>query len=340
MAQSETLARKAKGRETKKLHFDVSTGLKRVLGRELITNDEVAIFEMVKNSFDAGANTVHIHFGDNSVVVADNGSGMSYEDLNSKWLFVAYSSKRNEDSSNFRQQAAERHVAGSKGIGRFSSDRLGEQLILQTRPKGRAETVHRLDIDWNSFERNDKEHFEEVPVEYVETDSFEVPQALQKFTSSLKSGTIIELRKLRRKWNRSELLDLKSSLAKLINPFGADTDTFTIHINAPAELEDDKQVKARAAKEEPLSRDLVNGKVGNFIFSELREKTTFIQVTIVDGQINTTLTDRGEIVYKIREPNPYKNLNHSGFKCEIFYLNHSSKLTFARRVGLPSVNFG
>jgi hypothetical protein len=33
----------------------VSTGLKTVLGRELITDDEVAIFELVKNSFDAGA---------------------------------------------------------------------------------------------------------------------------------------------------------------------------------------------------------------------------------------------------------------------------------------------
>jgi hypothetical protein len=38
-----------------RLHFDVSTGLKRVIGRDLITDDEVAIFELVKNSFDAGA---------------------------------------------------------------------------------------------------------------------------------------------------------------------------------------------------------------------------------------------------------------------------------------------
>ena len=38
-----------------KLHFDVSTGLKRVIGRDLITDDEVAIFELVKNSFDANA---------------------------------------------------------------------------------------------------------------------------------------------------------------------------------------------------------------------------------------------------------------------------------------------
>jgi hypothetical protein len=40
---------------SKELHFDVSTGLKSVLGSELITDDEVAIFELVKNSFDAGA---------------------------------------------------------------------------------------------------------------------------------------------------------------------------------------------------------------------------------------------------------------------------------------------
>ena len=51
-------------------------------------------FELVKNSFDADANTVHLYFGEANVIVADNGSGMSYDDLTTKWLFVAYSSKR------------------------------------------------------------------------------------------------------------------------------------------------------------------------------------------------------------------------------------------------------
>ena len=62
----------------KDLHFDVSTGLKRVLGQELITDDEVAIFELVKNSFDAGARSVKIMFDYDRIVVADNGSGMSH----------------------------------------------------------------------------------------------------------------------------------------------------------------------------------------------------------------------------------------------------------------------
>jgi signal transduction histidine kinase len=337
-------AKKRDASETTKLHFDVSTGLKRVLGRQLITDDEVAIFELVKNSFDAGAGTVHLYFGEGNVVVADNGSGMSYDDLINKWLFVAYSSKREGGSEDdFRNVAANRHFAGSKGIGRFSSDRLGHEIILQTRPKqGKSGIVHNLTVDWQRFEKSDKEHFQRVPVTYAETDAFRLPDDLREFGASLRHGTVIEVRKLRRTWDRDRLLALRSSLAKLINPFGDKADRFRILITAPAEEAGDKAVVDRATKNgtEPLAKDIVNGKVGNFIFSTLRDKTTFIQISIADGQIHTTLTDRGELIYKIREPNPYKQLDQSGFKCEIYYLNQSAKVTFARRVGLPSVQFG
>jgi signal transduction histidine kinase len=345
MERRKNLAKMPKESETKTLNFDVSTGLKRVLGRELITDDEVAIFELVKNSFDAGADTVNLYFGDANVVVADNGSGMSYDDLTDKWLFVAYSSKReNGSGKDFRDVAAERrNFAGSKGIGRFSSDRLGQQIVLQTRPKrGKGGIVHHLSVDWQRFEKNAKEHFEKMPVTYSETTAFELPEELEKFGKNLSHGTVIEIQKLRRKWDRARLLALRSSLAKLINPFGDKGDKFTITITAPAQEQEDKQLRAAAAKkgEEPLARDIVNGRVGNFIFSALQEKTTFIRVSIEGGHINTSLTDRGELIYQVREPNPYKHLDQSGFRCEMYYLNQSAKLTFARRVGLPSVQFG
>lgn len=326
-------------------HFDVSTGLKRVLGRELITNDDVAIFEMVKNSFDARANTVHIYFGEDSVVIADNGDGMSYEDLKDKWLFVAYSAKREQNlEKDFRDVVAERgHYAGSKGIGRFSSDRLGDILILQSRPKAKKSgVVHKLEINWSDFENDDKKRFETIPVEYSEEKKFKLPNALGKFASDITHGTVIEVKTLRQEWSREALLSLKSSLAKLINPFGSGVDSFNIFITAPAEVAEDKKITAKAAREKakPFSKDIVNGRVGNFIFSDLQERTTFIVVSIGDGYLNTTLTDRGEIVYRIRESNPYKQLEGSEFRCEIYYLNQSAKVTFARRVGLPSVQFG
>ncbi len=172
VAKNDSIVPKNSGQSkaTPDLHFDVSTGLKRVLGRELITNDEVAIFEMVKNSFDARARTVYLHFGDDSITVADDGSGMTYDDLQNKWLFVAYSSKRiRNDRDEFRERVIERtQYAGNKGIGRFSSDRLGERLILQTRPEENTnKDVHNVTVDWEKFEQNDTEHFESVPVAYT-----------------------------------------------------------------------------------------------------------------------------------------------------------------------------
>jgi signal transduction histidine kinase len=324
-------------------HFDVSTGLKTVLGRNLITDDEVAVFELVKNSFDAGAHTVHLYFDSHRIFIIDNGSGMSASDLTDKWLFVAYSAKREPNSNaDFRDVAADRrHFAGSYGIGRFSSDRLGGEIVLHTRAT-RTGSVHKLTIDWIRFEKDDKEHFERIPVAHDEVANFELPPALREFEADLKTGTVIEIKKLRQKWNRQRLLRLKSSLAKLINPFGDETDKFGIVITAPEELDTDQVVKTKASKkgEQALSKDIVNGQVGNFIFSALQEKTTFIQVTIEDNHVLTSLTDRGELIYRIREPNVYKNLKDSGFRCEMYYLNQSAKATFARRVGLPSVQFG
>lgn len=326
------------------LNFDVTTGLKRVLGRELITDDQVAIFEMVKNSFDANATIVHIYIDDERIVVADNGDGMSLDDLHNKWLLVAYSSKREGADRDYRDVAADRHFAGSKGIGRFSSDRLGETLDLRTRPRAKTKgAIHHLTVDWSRFEQNSKQRFETIGLDYDETDTFALPPQLKKFADTLTHGTVVSITDLRDQWNRRSIATLKSSLAKLINPFGEEADAFAIYITAPNEADEDKRQKRAAAKEDggdPSANNLINGRVGNPIFAALQSKTTFITVEIDGDSITTTLTDRGETVYKIKEPNQYQHLADSGFKCTIYYLNQSARLTFARRVGIPSVNFG
>jgi signal transduction histidine kinase len=324
------------------LHFDVSSGLKSVLGGELITDDEVAIFELVKNAFDADADQVHLFFDNNRIVIADNGLGMSYEDLQTKWLFVAYSSKRvSNASAGFRDEIAQRRqYAGSKGIGRFSSDRLGEEIELQTRPQAEASgPVHLISVDWNKFDVDPHQHFEKIGVRYEpRPGGFDLPPGLPK----LRHGTAISILKTRRRWDRVKILALKSALAKLINPFGATTDGFRILVHVPAELQADSAAKAQAVKKgsEQTLNSVVNGEVGNFIFSTLQEKTTFIDVKIVGDYIESSLTDRGELVYRIREPNAYPLLASSEFQCQVFFLNTSAKLTFARRMGVASVQFG
>jgi signal transduction histidine kinase len=137
---------------------------------------------------------------------------------------------------------------------------------------------------------------------------------------------------------------LKGALAKLINPFGSSTDGFAIHISSPDQKQSDKEAAKRAKLkgEEVLPTNIVNGDVANFIFSDLRDKTTFIEVRVSNSgkQIESSLIDRGELIYRICEPNEFKRLSKSGFRCEVFFLNSSAKQTFARRMGVPSVQFG
>src|SRR5579862_9634347 len=76
------------------LYFTVKSGLKDIIGNDLILDDFIAVFELVKNSFDAHASKVKIIFNKDSIVIWDNGKGMNQTDINKKWLSVAYSAKK------------------------------------------------------------------------------------------------------------------------------------------------------------------------------------------------------------------------------------------------------
>ena len=105
------------------LTFRISSALKDILGRDLIHDEYIAVFELVKNSFDAHATEVHITFeniesGKGRIIIKDNGKGMNYHDLTSKWLFVAYSAKKvgtEDENVDYRSNIyAQRRFAGAK----------------------------------------------------------------------------------------------------------------------------------------------------------------------------------------------------------------------------------
>ena len=95
------------------LQFKISSALKNIIGRDLITDDFIAVFELVKNSYDAHATRVDVIFKDiygekGKIIIKDNGKGMGYQDLLDKWLFIARSSKKEGDEEesykNFRDK--------------------------------------------------------------------------------------------------------------------------------------------------------------------------------------------------------------------------------------------
>lgn len=310
-------------------YFRVSSGLKSLIGRELITDDFIAVFELVKNSFDAHATRVDISFtdinGDSPTIeIKDNGKGMSKRDILEKWLFVAYSAKR-EGTEDYRDSIRTKvSYAGAKGIGRFSCDKLGSQLELLSRDKKEGRT-NRLSIDWDTFEEDAEQEFVSVPVDLGTTAADDLGK---------KKGTLLRITELRESWDREKLLQLKRSLTKLINPNQSNTSrAFAIHLHAKEEAAADRGVPA----DENWS--VVNGKIENFLFEEMKIKSTYIHVRVDDGGdlITSRLEDRGTFIYEIVEENPY---DLKGVEIFLFALNRSAKQVFARRMGLPSVQFG
>ena len=70
--------------------------LAELLGKQNFSTDESAILELVKNAFDAGAQTLKIIFSNNLLTIEDNGVGMDYNDIKEYWMHVGKSHKVNK----------------------------------------------------------------------------------------------------------------------------------------------------------------------------------------------------------------------------------------------------
>ena len=314
--------------------FRISSALKDIIGRELITNDFIAIFELVKNSFDAHSRRVDIIFegltlASPKLVIKDNGKGMDHVDLEKKWLFVAYSAKE-EGTEDYRDKIqSNRTYAGAKGIGRFSCDRLGKHLTIYTRKKVNA-PINKLEVHWEDFESDVHKEFIDIPVSHSTTPNS--PYELSK-------GTILDIAGLREQWDRKKLLELKRSLEKIINPNQEnDPRGFSVYLKAPDEARADKGVSVDEAWNK------VNGKVENLVFEDIGFKTTKIRVQVTDDgeKIITRLEDRGHLIYEIAEKNPYSSGGEKlgNIDIHLFAMNSSAKNTFTRRMGIRVVEYG
>ena len=306
------------------LQFRVSAELKNILGRDLITSPDIAILELVKNSYDAHASKVEITFNEDYLSIADNGKGMSKKDLIDKWLFVAYSAKSDGTEDQSYRDKFKRHYAGAKGIGRLSCDRLAKNLVLTTRSaeENKTEVLH---VDWSSFELRKQTEFDTIDIPHETFDS------IPAFPLSSPTGTILEFTGLHLSWTREDIKRLRKSLEKMINPFSGTDDDFQIEIIAPKMKEEDAKAESQ--------HEVVNGVIENSIADVLKLKTTEIESHIHEGIIYTTLTDRGIVMYEIEELNKDFFLLSSA-SISLFYLNRSAKYSFTARMGIEPVNYG
>lgn len=156
------------------MKFSYNARIIKHLGYELITSDEVAITELIKNSYDAKASKVNIQFLSNIknlskkillqpvpeevinviqhnefglILIEDNGSGMSYETLQNGFFEVGGTLKKEE-----KQKASDEAqiILGEKGIGRLAAQRISSEMIVETAVKDSSH-INFVKVKWEDF---------------------------------------------------------------------------------------------------------------------------------------------------------------------------------------------
>lgn len=206
------------------LHFKFDVSTFRLLGRELITDRITALFELVKNCYDANANKVDITFeklnplSDKSrIIIKDDGLGMTFNDLRDKWMVIGTSSKRREKTS---PPPYNRVVAGKKGIGRFAVDKLGGKLILKTK-KMESPVWHCLETDWTKYSEEENRQLELEFEEVSEKQKLFTDIDNRYWTEPAEigvQGTELEISSLNDVWTERDVLRAYRELSKIVRP--------------------------------------------------------------------------------------------------------------------------
>lgn len=190
------------------------------LGEDLIKNENIALVELVKNSYDAQATFCEVEFffiGDelSKITITDDGVGMDLDTIENAWLVIGTDNKKKQ----LEHPSSGRLPLGEKGIGRLGVHKLGRKIQIQTHKFGYNEVV--IDIDWTKLEKANS--IDDFPIQVTE----QIPSSLP-----IPHGTKITISDLKGDWNRRKLRNVYRDLASLNSPFNERTDSFVVEVKS------------------------------------------------------------------------------------------------------------
>lgn len=208
------------------LTFRVKPRLLRLLGDQLIRDANLAVFELVKNAYDADASicSVRLEHPDSPsrarIVIQDNGVGMDEDVLRNAWMVIATDFRAIQRESNVRIGRNKRFPLGEKGLGRLSVHKLGKFIRLITRVQGGEELM--IEFDWDRLENAKDLQAANVVLQRRKPEAF----------PGSRHGTKLEVTRLREPWARGEVRRLHRAVNGLCSPFKGPTD-FAVTLSAP-----------------------------------------------------------------------------------------------------------
>ena len=224
-----------------------------MLGEQLIKNEQIALAELIKNSYDADAEWVKVRFvdfgfdekkkeifktKDSKIIIEDNGCGMSMDVIEDSWMNPATPNKKTRENQEIKTtRKKHRIIQGEKGIGRFAILKLGRDIKITTRPEGQnTEYV----IDYNLSQYDDdfltkkEEGKDEVIEQKIYIDDISIPVSEQKpivlvdrkvtvnnsvFEHRNNQGTVIEISNLKGEWSFDKIKKVNAESQKLESIF-------------------------------------------------------------------------------------------------------------------------
>ncbi|MGP4036759.1 ATP-binding protein [Pantoea agglomerans] len=271
-----------------KSNFKANSHLLKLLGDELIGDDRLAVFELVKNAYDADAESVSVELNlngdDSEIVVHDiNGTGMSKDDFITKWMEIGTKSKR--DENRIRTSKFKRLPLGEKGVGRLAVHKLGTRLKINSKSANTKEIE--IHIDWSNL-LGSSQYIEDTFVDIEEL-------SVSKYFNEEQTGTRIVISNLNNKnWSRGDIRRLKRMLTSLISPFKKNSD-FKINFSIPGREKDLEGM--------PEAEDILNSAIWKFDF-EINDKGELTyQITF-----NPPKTIKGLMEHKAGEKNVHLEL--------------------------------
>lgn len=187
------------------VRFSVDSSVIERLGRELVARHETAVSELVKNAYDADAtlatlNFVNVDYEGGTLVIEDNGSGMTRDQLINGFMRISSSSKIHEPVS----PLFKRSRAGKKGIGRFSAQRLGSNLTIVTQIKN-SDTALKIIVDWDEYSMDND-------IIFISNKIAEIPKEKEQ-------GTKLIIDNLREWWSEAMIKRVYRYAIDVIQPF-------------------------------------------------------------------------------------------------------------------------
>lgn len=163
------------------------------LGINLYSNAAAVLTELVANAYDADATCVKIMWkqeGDR-IVVADNGIGMTKEQLNSRFLKVGY---KKRDTEGGKSTGFHRPFMGRKGIGKLSVFSIATTVTVYSTTGAESGNGLRIDVpDLEKAIKAGKTYYPaavDVPSEYREKGTFIVLENLKSKRADLTAAAL------------------------------------------------------------------------------------------------------------------------------------------------------